>query len=78
MRDFLEMAVDLDVPPPKITVPNATPSQGSDLTTLPLIKAETSDKQVMKANQGHSDQELYPRPGVLQFKYSSDEDKQLQ
>ena len=58
MRDFREMAVDLDIPPPKITVRNATPSQINNLTTLPLIEAATSDKQVVEANEGHSDQEL--------------------
>ena len=74
MRDYLEMAVDLDVPQPDIT---STPGRTSSLAVLPLMEAAISDKLIMKAGEldhNNIDQDLNQRPSALQFEYSSDED----
>ena len=67
----MEMAVDLDVPSPKMTKPDSAPNQelqSKDQATLPLIEATTSGQQEVEANQflDGRDQDLNPRTSALQ------------
>ena len=75
------MAIDLDVPSPKITVPNAAPDQElwvKDQANLPLIEATSSNQHVVEVNQFLSDEELNPKPNAVQSEsneHSSNEDE---
>ena len=73
MNDLLEMAVNLDVPSPKITLPDTAPDQDlqiKDQANLPLIDSEatSSDERVVEqeANQFLNDWQLNPRLNAVQ------------